>query len=327
MPSISHLFEQARLEFKSTSEIANSILPILKAQISTYAISYKNEIDRIEARVKDFESIRDNFIDDYGHPTHQLSLTEFLIDTNDLIGIRLVVYSDTGVTNISEHLKSLLGDVDFEEKLTVRDIDRGAQFGYRAAHINFKFEDEKLLENAQIPSIGIEVQVRTLFSDAWARQSHKLLYKGNTEPSDRAIREFATAAAMLEVIDQKVDFISNSPVEDIRKPVTLELERSQFFISLNKIISGTISEKEAKSFLLEFSSQEAISAEHDAIDKLVKLVKDSWQQYGNIDFKKYGILDDILKVRVAIFAHNETQFSWTIPLHMHNRISLIKSNI
>lgn len=327
MPSISTIFRSAKEEFKVVSEVSSYILPILEAQVATYTIDFKKEIDRLESRVKDFESIRDNYLNDYGTPTQQLSLSEFLKDANDLIGIRVVVYTDTDVTNISNRLTQVFSDVKFEEKLTVRDIDRGARFGYRAAHINFEFEEAKLLENAPISSIGVEIQIRTLFSDAWARQSHKILYKGDSDPPDEVVREFTAAAAMLEIIDQKINYISNTTFDEIRRPVTLELERSQFFDQLNSKISGSISEEEARSFLFEFSTKGPPLTESEVAVKLLGLVEQAWQKYGDIAFEKYGIRDEILKIRVALFAFNEELFHWILPLHMHERVKIIKSNI
>lgn len=324
---VSRAFQEAREEFKILSAISQSIMPIIAAQVAAYTFTQKKQIDRVESRVKDFESIRDNFVDDYGIPAHQISLQEFLIDANDLIGIRLVVYTDTDVKIVSERLLEVLGDVDFEEKLTIRDINRGARFGYRAAHINYSFDDGAFLECAPVSSIGVEIQIRTLFSDAWARQSHKLLYKGEFDPPDDVVREFTAAAAMLEIIDQKIDFIAHSDLQSNRRPVDVELNRAEFTDQLNKIVSGSISEEEALSFLLEYNSRNGDgSPERDTKTELLSVVQDAWKRFGRIDFHKYGLVDDLLKVRVVLFAYDDTRFEWTVPLHMQERINLIKSH-
>src|SRR5438067_7266221 len=195
----------------------------MAAHTKAMVYPFANQIDRIESRTKEFISIRDNYLDQYGVPSSLITLDEFLRDATDLIGVRVVAYYNADVDNIRNTLTEIHPQASVEEKLTVHDINRGSRFGYRAVHVNFQFSEERLFRDQPRSSAGVEIQIRTILSDAWARHSHKLVYKSDRPPPDEVLRAFAGTAAMLETADGQIERIRQLPQIPELKKASLEL--------------------------------------------------------------------------------------------------------
>jgi ppGpp synthetase/RelA/SpoT-type nucleotidyltranferase len=291
---------------------------MILSRVSAILLPHSDHIDRIESRSKQFTSIRDNYVRDRGVPAPGLDLSGFLIDSNDLIGVRVVVLYNSDVDAIRETLLRVYPAAEFDEKLTIHDANRGSRFGYRALHVNFIYPDPIVFATQKLQSVGVEIQVRTLLSDAWARHSHKISYKADN-PSDKLLRAITAAAAMLENIDEQIEQIRALPVEPERKSVTEELSWITFYDFINKLLGTAISEDETRAFFL--SVNEGKGGDAEAISELTGDAASAWKAFGDIDFRKYGIHDPLTQLKIALYGLSHRKYQTLIPLHMRPRMN------
>lgn len=321
-PSLSTAFNSARIAYKQFRRFADSALPILRSIIQANLHDYSTAVDRIEDRVKDFDSIRDNFVKERGVPKGNISLDEFLVDTFDLLGVRVVVYRNQDVDAVVKTLLERLPGAIREEHLTERDVSRGARFGYRAVHLNFSL-DPSLLMLPIDRRLNCEVQVRTILSDAWSRHSHKFVYKRKEAIPEKLVRTFGATAALLENVDEQIDSIEYGVSEAERLPPSVELSRLQGFEVFQSESGLSIREEELRALLLEFSSHERTNPDSDASEHFYSTLVDAWRTYGHISFGKYGINEAIQQVRVVLFGFDRSRYAWVLPLHARARIEQI----
>jgi ppGpp synthetase/RelA/SpoT-type nucleotidyltranferase len=255
-------------------------------------------------------------------PAQRIDLDEFLRDANDLIGIRVVAFYNEDVDAIRDLLMKVHNSASLEEKLTVHDANKGSRFGYRAVHINFQFLDNIILRSQPRSAVGIEIQVRTILSDAWARHSHKLAYKGDHAPSDQMLRTFARTAAMLESIDEQVEQIRllASAATAERKEVSEELSWVRSYDAINKLMGTAINEDDVKSLFVSLYDQDKVREDKDYGDDFAQTAKGAWAAFGNVDFAKYGIRDPLTQLKVALYGLDREKYKRLVPLHMRGKI-------
>jgi ppGpp synthetase/RelA/SpoT-type nucleotidyltranferase len=321
-PSLSTAFNSARIAYKEFRRFADGAIPILRSIVHSNLLDYSSSIDRIEERVKDFDSIRDNYVKERGIPRGSIGLDDFLSDTFDLLGIRVVVYRNQDVDAVSKLLLERLPGAVQEEHLTERDVSRGARFGYRAVHLNFALDASQLLLPIQ-QKLKCEVQVRTILSDAWSRHSHRFVYKRKEAIPEKLIRTFGATAALLENVDDQINAIEFGATEAERLPPSVELSRLQGFEVFQSESGLNIREEELRALLLEFSSHEQSEADSGASEHFYTTLVHAWRAYGHIDFAKYGISEAIQQVRVALFGFDRSRYVWVLPLHARARIEQV----
>ena len=321
MSSISEAFREAREAFRGFEGVLQSVEAVLAASIKAVLYEFAADIDRVESRTKEFISIRDNYVAKYGVPPIAIDLDEFLRDTNDLIGVRVVVYYNTDVDATRDVLAAAYPSAEIEEKLTVRDVGRGSRFGYRAVHVNFEFSDQKILKSQPRPTVGVEIQVRTVLSDAWARHSHKLAYKGNHPSSEEVLRKFALTAGLLENIDEQIDQIRLSPQTDVRKEVVQELSWTKLYDAINRITKASMAEDDVKSLYVALETWGRPEEGSDFYEELETDAAQAWAIYGDVDFVRYGIRDPLTQLKVALHGFDRQKYMELVPLHMRGKIA------
>lgn len=326
--SVDH-FQDAKNGFNDLDATIRSVEGIIKSHTAAVLQRSHANIDRVESRPKSYLSIRRNYLKKFGVPKSAIDLNEFLRDSNDLIGVRIVVYYNSDVDLIRDLMTEIYPNAQIEEKLTVDDIDRGSQFGYRAVHVNFEFLDANIFRGCAINKAGVEIQIRTVLSDAWARHSHKLLYKRDSAPHDGLIRGFASTAAMLEAIDEKIEELRHTPSVAERYPVSVELTWTETYNTICEILECSLDEPSLKSFYLSTFGLDAVGLQRVADDSIessasfVEMVRTAWGLHGNINFEKYGFRDGVLKLKIALFGTFRARFNSIIPLHMRAKVEKI----
>jgi len=129
------------------------------------------DVDRIESRTKRADACLRKVKYRHGEGI------EFL---DDLVGLRLVLLSEGSKKRLGDLIVKWLRKPDslltnslaiVKESVTLEEIC--SESGYIATHIRFAIE----APGRKFGKIGCEVQLRTLFEDAWARISHALAYK------------------------------------------------------------------------------------------------------------------------------------------------------
>ncbi|MFC3686016.1 GTP pyrophosphokinase [Hydrogenophaga luteola] len=318
--SPSDVFGLVAQKYVELERIADPIRKIAQAQIATLLLDQLQSIDRIESRTKSFDSIRENYIRKHGVPQSPLSFEEFLQNTNDIVGVRVVAFFNYEVDLIGDLITQFFVGSVLDQKLTIHDPNRGSRFGYRAVHINFPFSDSRLVNSPLRPFIGVEVQVRTILSDAWARHSHRLLYKRSNLMDEYHIRSFARNAAMLENLDENMESMSRAPQSTSISPVLVALSWHEFFLKCCSIVAVDLNEDDLR---INF---ETVKDEIDATDEVVALqvflmdIGKAWNKFGKIDYPKYGFRDSGAKLKLALFGLDESRYRGLVPLHMRRRV-------
>jgi ppGpp synthetase/RelA/SpoT-type nucleotidyltranferase len=321
MVSIADAFEVARRDFREFAKVAETVEGIMSAHTRAILYRFSDRIDRIESRTKTFVSIRDNYISDYGLPVPGLTMAEFLRDANDLVGVRVVVYYNSDVDAIRDALMEAHPGASLDEKLTIHDLSKGSRFGYRAVHINFTFSDEAILKYQARSAVGVELQIRTILSDAWARHSHKLAYKAKAAPTDELVRSFALTAAMLENVDAQIEGLRSLPIVSGRRQVSEELSWMHFYEGVVGLLGTPLDEDTVKALYVTLAQGEDSSPDRE--DEFLRDAERAWTSFGDIDFARYGIRDPLTQLKVALYGLRKDKYENLIALYMREKIDTI----
>lgn len=120
----------------------------------------------------------------------------------DLVGVRIVCLYEDDIVKVAEKVKSAfeVTEVTDRMKLSAQGVDR---FAYRALHYDLLLgrPREALVEYKQIARFPVELQLRTIFQDAWSVIDHQLKYKKSIELS--LARRVNVFAALCELADQE----------------------------------------------------------------------------------------------------------------------------
>jgi ppGpp synthetase/RelA/SpoT-type nucleotidyltranferase len=153
---------------------------LLSALRFTFARSeWSGEIEDIESRSKTPHSI-----------LRKMARREFEshFDLEDIVGFRIVCTNAKQCNRIAETVvKFLNAATGFSSKLSIAADDPptqksvGTSSGYRAIHITFAIRPQGTESSFRI---GCEVQIRTLYQDAWAKASHRLFYGEHKSQND-----------------------------------------------------------------------------------------------------------------------------------------------
>lgn len=166
----------------------------------------------ISSRLKAFDSILEK------NSSGRVSITKTITELNDLVGLRIVVlfpeYKD-------EVIKLFLDEFKPVEPYDPQEIIAD-KFGYSSAHLVLGIKDEWLKTPDWEDHLDkkVEVQIRTLSEHIWAETSHSLFYKREENIPTIISRDLYRLAAILEVVDEKMQGIKNSVekhFEHIRK--------------------------------------------------------------------------------------------------------------
>lgn len=325
MAELEAAFRPAREAFREIEKRVIGIENLLFADLQLIVFDFRGAIDRIESRTKSFTSIRDNWVDRNGLPSAQVELSEFLENVGDLIGLRVVVFYDSDVELVAESIASSISGSTLDRKLTLGDGRKGSRFGYRANHINFRYDCSHRFESPALHSVGVEVQVRTVFSDAWARHSHKLVYVNFDKPSDTVMRKFAVSAASLEALDRDIDSLRkerfDEPVEAKIQPIEYELNLTDLSQHVANIIGAYVSEEEICDLIRSISGIDGPHGDSKDLIKLREFIELAWEKVDNVDFDKYGFRDPIVKLRMALYHKDKVKYESLVPFHMQGVIS------
>ena len=126
-------------------------------------------------------------------------------EVTDLVGARVIVQYLDEVEPAASLVRHALVDID-----EAHSIDKGKtlatrEFGYRSIHIVAKLPVEVLDIRGlpREPSLGVEVQVRTIFEHAWAEIEHEVVYKSGIQYPDDFRRRFSAVAGTLEILERE----------------------------------------------------------------------------------------------------------------------------
>lgn len=160
----------------------------------------RSHVDRIAFRAKE----RDSFASKVAERRVDPAYREPLIEVEDQVAGRILVYFVSDVEPAREHAERLFTPVEADER-------RPAQyneFDYESFHtiyiIPVHLKPHGWNERDDLPRT-FELQIRTLFQHAYAEPQHDLAYKPDTPPSDEVRRELAWVAASSWGADQAIE--------------------------------------------------------------------------------------------------------------------------
>jgi putative GTP pyrophosphokinase len=171
--------------------VLSVIAPELQAYLAR-CLHSRPRIDRISVRPKDPASFlrkAGKVVKETGEPKY----TDPLLQIQDQIGARVVVYYKADVEPTSEVVKGYLRRI--EERSLVPEHQWA--FGYFGMHYILALPPDVVpagFEKSDVPPF-FELQVKTLFQHAWAEAEHDLGYKSGKELTAEQNRSLAYTAA------------------------------------------------------------------------------------------------------------------------------------
>jgi ppGpp synthetase/RelA/SpoT-type nucleotidyltranferase len=167
----------------------------------------------------------------------------------DLSGVRIVVYFESQISQISDLIRESF-QVDEKNSMGHDQVLGEDRIGYRSAHFVCSLGDarKELPEYASITNLNVEFQVRTVLQHAWAELAHDGSYKFSGELPNKLQRKLNLYSGMLEVVDQGFNEIAlalDSYKQKVNETGLLELaDKNIDSINIEKFIAQTAKEHE-----------------------------------------------------------------------------------
>jgi ppGpp synthetase/RelA/SpoT-type nucleotidyltranferase len=190
-------YAQLYPEYKKLSqELKALVKPILR----------KSGIDYVEVmqRAKDVSSFREKIIRKrYKDPFAEMT---------DLCAVRIICSYPEDVEKAEKVLKknfSILSHTNPERTISPY------KFWYRTHQFEIQLDDKQISKNKYklVKHFVAEIQVRTVFMDAWATMEHQINYKHEWITSHETKRKLARLSALLELADEELQELSkNKPI-------------------------------------------------------------------------------------------------------------------
>lgn len=117
---------------------------------------------------------------------------------NDIAGICIVCCYIDDVYEAARQLEEQEGITLIKKKDFIKSPKAT---GYRSLHLIFEMEDNRG------GTVRVEVQIRTLSMDAWARLDHELRYKKEVPEAEKLSDELRECADMIAYFDEKMQSI------------------------------------------------------------------------------------------------------------------------
>ncbi|MBQ3474973.1 MAG: hypothetical protein IJH20_02250 [Bacilli bacterium] len=236
-------------KFKDGIPVNDLALKVLEKKISSLTkefIDEGNTLAYTTSRRKSLES----FIDKQNR-NKEKNLNIDYEDMHDIVGIRLVCLT---LTDMYEYIK-LLRKTDEFEIVEERDyISNPKKSGYKSYHILVKYP---VVMGSKIEFIKAEIQLRTIFMDIFAREEHKINYKGDCTEENK--RKLASLSKKLAYYDWSLD--------------------NQF--KVEKKIKEKESEEELAPYRREYEKVSYIF--YSVFDKIKPLIEESIKDFKNKD--------------------------------------------
>ena len=185
----------------------------LKSFVETILNEAGIEFISITQRAKDIDSFQSKIIrKNYKNP---------LFDIKDLCAIRIICSFPKDVKKIERVLKKnfkISGSKDHEENISPY------KFWYRSHHFEIKLNNKQISKKKYklLKYFVAEVQVRTVFMDAWATMEHKINYKHEWNTSHDTKRKLSRLSALLELADEQLEELANN---DQKKNVKIRMRK------------------------------------------------------------------------------------------------------
>ena len=158
--------------------------------------------EHVKTRVKDCDSLKEKL--------RRFHLTETpregLLHLTDIVGARVITHFIGDIYTVLDMIKAS----DKWQVETVKDyIADPKPNGYRSMHVILRVP----FDCGGIPTIGIEIQLRTIAQDCWASREHQLKYKKRIHNTELIVSELKRCADEMASTDLSMqtlrDMINN----------------------------------------------------------------------------------------------------------------------
>jgi ppGpp synthetase/RelA/SpoT-type nucleotidyltranferase len=230
-------------------------------------------------------------------------------DNTDFAGVRIVCRLQDEVENVTEKLRSIFNVHDDEDK---KDRLADDQFGYRAKHLIVSLKNGYYSPSAApITEMKCEIQIRTVFQDAWALLQHSIVYKNESKTPPEIRRSISRLAALMEIGDDVYarlvdDIEANKSVLKTRVRTKQILDEDIYVDSieatlenLDELVNGSPSNRHIEyqrgqsqrifELLYELKTESVKNSfKLDKVRDLVSLVRECWR-----DLEQFAVNNDL----------------------------------
>lgn len=182
--------------FPALVRVAEQLAAFIRAKLADVP-----RVDRVSARAKTPESFKAKAekAGASGEPRYEAPL----VQVQDQIGARVIVFYKSDVSRVATVLKSYLQPLESK----VHTPESNWEFGYFGAHWILALPLDAIPEDIEIDVTPrfFELQIKTLFQHAWSEANHDLGYKADVTPSGDQERRLAFTAAQAWGADRVFD--------------------------------------------------------------------------------------------------------------------------
>lgn len=221
------------------------------------------KVHSVRLRIKDEEHLIDKIIrKKLANPKRKIDITNYLIEIRDLIGLRILHLFKEDWNTIHNHLEKNFdlvekpiayirkGDLDiYKDNFSNNKCDvKEHNMGYRSVHYTIKTKPYK-------EEYFAEIQVRTIFEEAWSEIDHTLRYPSNkvNERLEEFLVLFNRVAGSSDEMGSFIRSLKYEIEEVNRNKELLETENKEFKEKVtqleNQIKETSLSQKQKESLI------------------------------------------------------------------------------
>lgn len=157
----------------------------------------EKKIEFVTSRIKSPNSMLEKLT----RKNKDISVKSAIKNLNDIAGVCIVCCYCDDVYKIEKYFDKQEG----LEIIKCKDfIKKPKSSGYRSLHVIAEVE---LKEGAAEEKVKVEIQIRTVTMDAWARLDHQLRYKNDNEELERLSRELKKCSDIIEDVEYRMQEI------------------------------------------------------------------------------------------------------------------------
>lgn len=222
-----HIIEKANIQWSELEKIYDEYDNIRKKFLPTakYIVEIllnEPNVHSVKYRLKDSEHLIEKIIRKRAESQRDINSTNYLDEINDLIGIRVLhLFKEDwesihdfiiGEWDLVENAKANIREGDSElikNKYKEKECDINIhKAGYRSVHY-------LITSNSTKKQFTAEIQVRTIFEEAWSEIDHRIRYPYNTKDKvlSTYLEIFNRLAGSADEMGSYINFLNKSMVE------------------------------------------------------------------------------------------------------------------
>lgn len=192
----------------------------------------ENSIQFLSAygRVKTLQSLREK--------VERKSYASPLIDAEDIVGCRVIVYYHDDIDKVNEFLNR---EFVVHEQTDKTSLLKENEVGYRSSHsiISVKKQWCATPNYRGLEEVRAEIQVRTVLMHAWAEVEHKLQYKNTQQVPSHLRRKLYLLSAQFETADLQLQSLREE-IEKYQQAISEQIKQTGAFDTSLEMNLGTV---------------------------------------------------------------------------------------